>query len=136
MASVFTQIVRGEIPAEKVYETRSELAFLDIHPKSPGHTLVVPKLEVASFVDLPPEAAASLMTTLQTVAKGVTQAMGTAHYNLVLNNGARAGQVVFHVHFHVIPRYEGFARGGGPSAPLAEIAESIRNAIATLQSGG
>ncbi len=136
MASVFTQIVRGEIPAEKVYETGSELAFLDLHPKSPGHTLVVPKLEVASFEDLPPEAAASLMTTLQTVAKGVTQAMSTAHYNLVLNNGARAGQVVFHVHFHVIPRYGGFARGEGPSAPAAEIAERIRSAIATLQSGG
>ena len=127
MASIFTRIVSGEIPGEKVYETEHELAFMDIHPKSPGHVLVVPKLEVAAFDELPPDRAASLTSALQVVARGVMQAMETTHYNLTLNNGSRAGQVVFHVHFHVIPRYE---TGKRPEEPLETLALRIREAIA------
>ena len=106
MASIFTQIIRGEIPAERVHETENELAFLDINPKSAGHTLIVPKTEVATFHELPPVEAQSLMLTLQTVARGIAQAMDTPHYNVTLNNGTAAGQIVFHVHFHIIPRYD------------------------------
>jgi histidine triad (HIT) family protein len=133
MPSLFSRIICGEAPAERLYETEHELAFLDIHPKAPGHTLVVPKLEVAAFEELPPERAASLAATVQTVAKGITEAMGTRDYNLLLNNGPRAGQVIAHVHFHIIPRY-----GGNPfldrpgAASLKEVAQRIRQALRTL----
>lgn len=134
MASIFTRIIRGEAPAQRLYETEHELAFLDIHPKSTGHTLVVPKHEVASFHELPPERAASLAAAVNVVARAVVAAMGTPHYNLVLNNGAPAGQVVFHVHMHIIPRYGSapFGGGPGPHAPLPEVAASIRAALRAL----
>ena len=133
MASIFTQIIDGELPAHKVYESERELAFLDIHPYSEGHTLVVPKLEVASFEELPPDAAQSLVVTLQKVARGVQQAMGTPHYNLSCNNGSAAGQVVFHVHFHIIPRYEHqskLSRDKPGDDEMERIAARIRDAIA------
>jgi histidine triad (HIT) family protein len=130
MASIFSKIIRNEAPAERVFETEHELAFLDVFPKSPGHTLVVPKMEVPNFHDLPPERAASLAQTVQIVARGVTKAMGTPHYNLILNNGSVAGQVVFHVHVHVIPRYAGGIAERSLSVP--EIGERIRTALHAL----
>jgi histidine triad (HIT) family protein len=134
MASIFTNIIRGESPAERLFETEHELAFLDIHPKSTGHTLVVPKLEVASFHELPPERAASLAATLNTVARAVSEAMGTPNYNLWLNNGAPAGQVVFHVHMHIIPRYGGnpFTGASGARSSLREVGARIRAALRAL----
>ena len=133
MASLFTRIIRQELPAERVYETESELAFLDINPKSEGHTLVVPKLEVADFDAMPPAELQSLALTLQHVTKGVLRAMETPHYNLSLNNGAPAGQLVFHVHFHIIPRYPDGRRvpagRGYPEGRMAEVAEHIRRAL-------
>lgn len=136
MPSIFTKIIRGELPAEKVYETENELAFLDINPRSEGHTLVVPKLEVADFDALPAANLQSLAVTVQRVARGIVAAVGTPHYNLSLNNGAPAGQVVFHVHFHIIPRYEG-ARGPlperrYPEGRMAEVAARIRQALENL----
>jgi histidine triad (HIT) family protein len=137
MASIFTKIIRNELPADRVFETESELAFLDINPKSEGHTLVVPKLEVPNFEALPLPNLQSLAATLQLVTRGVIRATGTPHYNLSLNNGGPAGQVVFHVHFHIIPRYEG---GRGPLAQrpyregrMADVAERIREAIKELE---
>ena len=138
MTSLFSKIIRGELPAEKVYETESELAFLDINPKAEGHTLVVPKLEMAAFEDLPPADLQALATTVQWVAKGIMRAMGTPHYNLMLNNGAPAGQLIFHVHFHIIPRFAGGARssspGRGTDANLTQVGEKIRKALAELRS--
>lgn len=134
MASTFTRIIRRELPADIVYEDDHTIAFLDMHPKAEGHTLVVPKLEVASFHDLPPDVLTHLASTVQKVARGITKAIGTPHYNLDLNNGRPAGQVIFHVHFHIIPR-----RDGAPMAKLPlhlsaermeEIAEAIRRAVA------
>jgi len=139
MPSVFSKIIQGELPAEKVYETASELAFLDINPKSDGHTLVVPKLEVADFDALPPAELQSLISTVQLVTRGVTRAMGTPHYNLFLNNGAPAGQVIFHVHFHIVPRHQRGGRSGLPggygAGRIEEVGEKIRAAIGELQSG-
>ena len=109
MASTFTRIVRRELPGEIVYETAGEIAFLDIFPASEGHTLVVPKREVAAFDELTPDEVASLMRAVQHVARGIVRALGTPHYNIAINNGAPAGQVVFHVHVHVIPRKNGVA---------------------------
>ena len=132
MASVFTRIMQGELPGEIVYQDDQVVALLDIAPKSEGHTLVVPRQEVAAFHDLAPETAAALARALQVVTRGVLAATGTPHYNLALNTGAPAGQVVFHVHFHIIPRHEGQPRGRlGAYAPgrMAEVAHAIRTAI-------
>lgn len=139
MPSLFSKIIRGEIPAEVVYETESELAFLDINPKAEGHTLVIPKLEVAGFHALPTQDMQSLIATVQVVARGIMRAMDTPHYNLMLNNGAPAGQVIFHVHFHIIPRIEGAGRGwvSGryPQGRMAEVGAEIREAIKVLNAG-
>jgi len=107
MASIFTKIIQGEIPCEKIIETDSEIAFLDINPCAAGHTLVIPKLEVGRLEDLPEIQAMSLMQTIQQVAKAVSAAFNGTDYNLILNNGANAGQEIDHVHFHVLPRNEG-----------------------------
>lgn len=137
MPTIFSRIIAREAPGHIVYEDDHTVAMLDIHPKAEGHTLVVPRREVAAFHDLPDEDAAALVRALQTVAKAVTRAMGTPHYNLVLNNGAQAGQVVFHVHFHVIPRYEGVPRSRLPiqlpAARMEQIAAHIRAAVAEGQ---
>ena len=137
MASLFSRIIRGELPAEVVYETESELAFLDINPKAEGHTLVIPKLEVATFDALPLSHMHALIGTVQLVARGLMAALDTPHYNLMLNNGAPAGQVIFHVHFHIIPRFEGAARGWASGSyaegQMAEVGGRIRTAIEGLE---
>ncbi len=132
MTSLFTRIIRREAPAEIIYETKREIAFLDIYPASDGHTLVVPKLEVASFEQLPPADAQSLVLAVQYVARGLTQALKTPHYNLMLNNGAAAGQVIWHVHVHVIPRWEGVPRHKQPLVAERgrELGELLRKALA------
>ena len=134
MASTFTRIIRRELPGEIVYEDEHAVALLDIHPKAEGHTLVVPRLELASFDDLPAEALAHLIAVVQKVARGVARAMGTPHYNLSLNNGAPAGQVIFHVHFHISPRREGVSLARPALHPgnerLAQIGSAIRRALA------
>jgi histidine triad (HIT) family protein len=136
MSSVFTRIIRREVPAEIVYETEETIAFLDINPKSVGHTLVVPKREVAAYHDLLPPELSALALSVRTVARAVTRAMGTPHYNLMVNNGAPAGQIVFHVHFHVVPRYTDPSRLGRPGpltpAQAEEQGAAIRRALAEL----
>ena len=134
MASIFTKIIQGEIPCEKIIETDSEIAFLDIMPCAEGHTLVIPKLEVKRLEDLPESEALSLMRTMQHVAKAVSAAFDGIDYNLILNNGANAGQEVEHVHFHVLPRPQGsprpfhqhvnYAEGG-----MQEVGAKIRNCL-------
>ena len=133
MASIFTRIINRELPGEIVYEDDHALAFLDINPKSEGHTLVVPKFPVASFDALPADVLAPLMLAVQKVARAVTRAMNTPHYNLSLNNGGPAGQVVFHVHFHIIPRHEGVRTARPPlrlsNQRMTEIGKAIREAV-------
>jgi len=134
MASIFTKIIQGEIPCEKIIETDAEIAFLDIMPSSAGHTLVIPKLEVIRLEDLPETQAISLMLTLQQVAKAVSASFDGIAYNLILNNGANAGQEVEHVHFHVLPRAEG---SPGPfrkhiqyaEGEMQELGARIRNSL-------
>lgn len=107
MASIFTKIIQNEIPSEKIFESETEIAFLDISPWMFGHTLVVPKLEIARLEELPLDAVQSLMISLQLVSRAVSQAFGGIDYNVLLNNGEQAGQEVSHVHFHIVPRPEG-----------------------------
>jgi histidine triad (HIT) family protein len=134
MPSIFTRIIQRTAPAEIVYESAGALAFLDIFPATPGHTLVVPKREVSSFEDLPAQDLTALMLAVQDVVRGVTRALGTPHYNLRLNNGPEAGQVVFHIHFHVMPRFPGVSTRKAPLDPALgrEHAAKIRAALSEL----
>ncbi len=102
---IFCKIVAGQIPSAKVYEDTDTFAFLDIAPAARGHCLVVPKVHAAHMDDAAPEMLASMMKTAKKVARAISSAQGNASYNLVLNNGKDAGQVVFHLHLHIIPRF-------------------------------
>ncbi len=119
MASIFTRIIRGEVPCHKLFENELVIAFLDVNPLSPGHALVVPKQEMAELHMLSPASAAALGATLPLVAAAILKATGATAYNILQNNGAMAHQEVMHVHFHIIPKYEdgrGLAITWKPSA--------------------
>lgn len=107
MASIFSRIISGEIPAVKVYEDDQVVAFLDIAPASKGHTLVVPKQEYQDLLSVPPELLAVVHHTVQRVAQAIQQALQPHGMNILQNNGTAAGQNVFHYHVHIIPRWEG-----------------------------
>ena len=129
--NVFAKILRGEAPAHKVYEDGATLAFMDIMPQTKGHTLVIPRAEAENIFDLSPEMLAATIKTTQRVAGAVRAAFQPAGVMIGQLNGAMAGQTVFHLHFHVIPRYEsgGFRfHGVPPEDPgvLAEHAAAIR----------
>jgi histidine triad (HIT) family protein len=102
--TIFGKILRGELPCHKVYEDDLVLAFLDINPLTRGHTLVIPKEVVATLDQLSDESAAALGRVLPRIARAVQAATGTRDFNVLQNNGARAHQAVFHVHFHIIPK--------------------------------
>ena len=104
---IFCKIIAGQIPAAVVYEDEAVLAFLDIGPVSDGHTLVVPKPHYSTVDQCPPEVLAGLIHPIQRIAKAVVSATGCDGYNVLCNNGRAAGQLVHHVHFHVIPRVMG-----------------------------
>ena len=110
--TIFSRIIAGEIPCHKVYEDDKVFAFLDIGPLSRGHTLVIPKEPAATLDQLSDESAAALGRALPRVARAVLQATGASAYNVLQNNGALAHQAVFHVHFHIIPKYENAGPGG------------------------
>jgi histidine triad (HIT) family protein len=103
--TIFSKILRGELPCHKVYEDEFVLAFLDVNPLCPGHTLVIPKDEVASLDLLSDEASAAIGRVLPRISRAVLQATQTREFNVLQNNGAGAHQAVFHVHFHIIPKY-------------------------------
>ncbi|MFZ2873316.1 MAG: HIT family protein [Phycisphaerales bacterium] len=105
--TIFSKIIRGEVPCHKVYEDAHVLAFLDVFPLSVGHTLVIPKEAKATMAELSDESAAGLGRALPRVCRGVMKATGAGAYNLLQNNGSLAHQAVMHVHVHIIPRYEG-----------------------------
>jgi histidine triad (HIT) family protein len=105
--TIFSRIIRGEIPCHRVYEDEHVLAFLDIGPLSQGHTLVIPKEPAATLDKLSDEASAAVGRVLPRLARAVMQATGATSYNILQNNGADAHQAVFHVHFHIIPKYAG-----------------------------
>ncbi len=101
---IFCKIVRKEIPASIVHEDDVSLAFLDIRPTSEGHVLVIPKAHFDGFATTPPDVLSALMPIVQRVAVAATAAVGAPAFNIGVNTGKEAGQVVFHTHIHVIPR--------------------------------
>jgi histidine triad (HIT) family protein len=104
--TIFSKILRGEIPCHKVYEDDHVLAFLDINPLSRGHTLVIPKEIAATLDKLSDDSAAAIGRVLPRIARAILAATGARDFNVLQNNGARAHQAVFHVHFHIIPKAE------------------------------
>ena len=102
--TIFSKIIRGEIPCHRVYEDQHVIAFLDINPLAPGHTLVVPKEPAATLGELSDDAAAGVGRVLPRICRAVMKATGATAYNVLQNNGADAHQAVMHVHFHVIPK--------------------------------
>ncbi|HSB60148.1 MAG TPA: HIT family protein [Vicinamibacteria bacterium] len=136
--SVFAKIIRGEIPCHRVYEDERVLAFLDVGPLSPGHTLVVPKEAAATIDQLSDESAAAIGRVLPRLCRAVMKATGATAYNVLQNNGAAAHQAVHHVHFHIIPRLAeaGLGIGWRPGSLEAARGRELAGRIASLLEGG
>ena len=136
--TIFSKIIRGEIPCHRVYEDEAVLAFLDVNPLAPGHTLVIPKEAVATLDQLSDDSAAALGRVLPRIARAVLAATGASDFNVLQNNGASAHQAVFHVHFHIIPKFGGKGLGIRwepmkplPASEMAALGEKIARQAAS-----
>lgn len=105
--NIFAKILRGELPCTKVYEDDETLAFMDIMPQADGHVLVLPKQPSTMLLDADPSVFAPLFATVQRIARAVQEGMGADGVTVTQFNGPASGQTVFHLHVHVIPRWEG-----------------------------
>jgi histidine triad (HIT) family protein len=135
--NVFARILRGELPAHKVFEDEYTLVFMDIMPQVDGHTLVIPKYPAQDLFDLPAELLGHTLRTTQRVGSAVRQAFAAPGIMVAQLSGAAAGQTVFHVHFHILPRHVGaefrmHARDFAPGALLAEHASRVRAMLEQL----
>ncbi len=126
---IFCKIVSGVIPCHRLLETDSALAFLDIGPLSPGHALIIPKDHHENILDTPPETMAAVASLIPTLANALKAATGAGGINVLQNTGKVAGQLVDHLHVHLIPRVEGDGLGyrwkpkeyaGGEAEDMAE----------------
>lgn len=132
--NVFAKILRGELPAHKVYEDEATLAFMDIMPRAPGHVLVIPKAPCRTILDAPPEALSAVIATVQKVGRAVKEAFDADGLTIQQFNESAGGQVVFHLHFHVIPRHSGHAMKPHTSemAPGEELARNAASIAVRL----
>lgn len=105
--NIFAKILRGEIPSTRVYETDDVVAFMDVMPQGTGHTLVVPKAPSRNLLDAKPETLAEAIKAVQKIANAVKKAFDADGVTVIQFNESAAGQTVYHLHFHVIPRFEG-----------------------------
>ncbi len=105
--NIFAKILRGEAPAARVFEDELSLAFMDVMPQVPGHTLVIPKASAENLHEIDPGVLGHTIRTTQTVAAAVKQAFEAPGIMIAQLNGASAGQTVFHLHFHILPRFDG-----------------------------
>ena len=105
--NVFAKVLRGEIPSTKVYEDDATLAFMDIMPRCEGHTLVIPKTPARNVLDASTEQLTACLATVQKIGRAHLKAFGAQGVTVLQFNEAAGGQVVFHLHFHVIPRFDG-----------------------------
>ena len=133
-SNIFAKILRGEIPSHRVYEDDAVVVFMDVMPQGPGHTLVVPKAPSRNLLDAAPATLGPLFTTVQKVALAVKKAFGADGVTILQFNEPASGQTVYHLHVHVIPRFEGIAlkpHTGQMEKPelLAENAARIRAAL-------
>lgn len=129
--TVFSKILRGEIPCHKVYEDDRVFAFLDIFPLSRGHLLVIPKEAAATLDQLSDDSAAAIGRVLPRLARAVMKVSGASDYNVLQNNGAAAHQAVFHVHFHIIPKLGADGLGiGWKAGKLGDDGAALAKALA------
>jgi histidine triad (HIT) family protein len=133
--NIFAKILRGEIPSHQVYTDADTVAFMDVMPQGTGHTLVLPRAPSRNLLDAGPETIGPLMRTVQRIARAVKRAFGADGVTVMQFNEPASGQTVFHLHFHVIPRFEGTPlkpHSGQMEKPevLAANAEKIRQALA------
>ena len=128
--NIFAKILRGEIPCHKVYEDDKSLAFLDIMPRAPGHVLVIPKAPARNILDITPDDLAHVMKIAQRVAKVSVDVFGADGVTLQQFSESAGGQVVFHLHVHVIPRKEGIALK--PPASVKEAPDVLKEQAAKL----
>jgi histidine triad (HIT) family protein len=134
--NIFARIVRGEMPASRVFEDEDTLAFMDVFPQARGHTLVIHKTAAGrNLMDMPPEPLQALILSVQRVTRAVCAALKPDGVLVSQFNGAAAGQTVYHLHFHIIPRWEGQPLGrhaGGGMADAGELAELARAIAAEI----
>ena len=132
---IFCKIIKGEIPAAKVLEDKEFLAFLDIRPINKGHALVIPKIHCKNFLDFPKQEETDFLAFTKKVAAAVIKATGADGFNLGMNNGEAAGQVIHHAHFHIIPRFHNDGLQNWPHKQYAEgeIAELQKKIIEFLK---
>ena len=131
--NVFAKILRGELPCHKVFEDEHTLAFMDIMPRADGHTLVIPKTPSRNILDASEMQLSATMRTTQRISRAVVNAFGAQGVTIQQFNEPAGGQVVFHLHFHVLPRWDGVALGKpgqmGDPAKLRASAEKIKAAL-------
>lgn len=129
---IFCKIANGEIPSATLYEDEDFKIILDLAPASKGHALIIPKQHYADLFELPEELAAKVLVAAKTMITKLTKVLQCDGYNIIQNNGACAGQTVFHFHMHMIPRYEGdgvgisWKMGGLTEKEKEEILKSIK----------
>lgn len=134
--NIFAKILRGEMPCVKVYEDEVALAFMDVFPQVDGHTLIIPKgVQARNFLDMPTEQLGAYMERVQMVARAVETALSPDGIVVTQFNGALAGQTVFHLHFHILPKVEGTSQKAHATGDMVNtgrleaIAEKIRAAL-------
>ena len=124
--NIFARILRGEIPSVKVWEDDAVLAFMDVFPQSEGHVLIVSKISTArTLLEIEPDALARLTAAVQRTARAVDKALAPEGFQILQFNGAAGGQTVFHLHFHIVPRWADRPMKGHGHAPMAE-ADALR----------
>lgn len=132
---LFCKIVEGSIPAMKVYEDGDIIAFMDIQPVNPGHVLVIPKEHHPTLAETPSKIAGTMMQVVPELMQAVMKATGAPAANIAVNNGEVAGQVIFHTHLHIMPRFEGDGYDVWHGKPYendeeaAELANKIRESL-------
>ena len=122
--NIFAKILTGEMPSVKVFDDDIALAFMDVFPQAAGHTLVIPKnVQARNFLDMPTSALGAYMERVQTVARAVEKGLSPDGVVVTQFNGAPAGQTVFHLHFHIIPRWSNQPLRGHAAGEMADIAQ-------------
>lgn len=131
---IFCSIVSGERTADKVYEDENVIAFLDIRPVNPGHTLVIPKVHFESIYSTPDDVLSYLLPAAKKIALAIKKGLGADGVNIIMNNDPAAGQIIEHTHLHVIPRSNTDGLAHWPSRPYTEgesakVADKIKSAL-------
>ncbi len=121
--NIFAKLLRGEIPSAKVYEDDKVLSFMDAFPQALGHTLVVPKVPACNLFDIAPDDLKTLMAKTQTIARAVRDALAPDGIQIMQYNGDAGGQTVFHIHFHIIPRWHDMTLKSHAKGVMADMAQ-------------